>query len=107
MLDIYYANALVLTTQHEEAIPILHAAISNNPEEPYLHFLLSRAYGETGQAYESLRERGEHHYLNGNYEFAIKQYKRAFLLTNSEYERERLGARIEDVEKELKEIKSL
>ncbi len=107
LVDIYYANALVLTKNNQEAIPILHKAIANNKDEPYFHILLSRAYGETGDNLHSYQARGEYHYLSGNYAFAIKQYKRAFMLTSTEYERARLGARIEDVEKELEIVKNL
>lgn len=107
MIDIYYANALVLTNHNSEAIPILQSAIASDADEPYFHILLSRAHGESGNDLEAFRERGEYHYLRGNYTFAIKQYKRAFRLTKSEYERELLGARIEEVEKEFEEIKKL
>ncbi|MFT6406950.1 MAG: putative Zn-dependent protease [Arenicella sp.] len=107
LVDIYYANALVLTKNNHEAIPILHKAIADNSNEPYFHILLSRAYGETGDNLRSYQARGEYHYLSGNYEFAIRQYKRAFSLTTTEYERARLGARIEDVEKELEIVRNL
>jgi len=107
LVDIYYANALVLTGHHEDAIPILQSAIANNTDEPYFHILLSRAYGETGNKYQSYHARGEYHYLRGNYEFAIQQYKRAFRLTKTEYQRARLGARIEEVEREIEEIRKL
>jgi len=107
LVDIYYANALVLTKNNSDAIPILHQAIANNKNEPYFHILLARAYGETGDSRRSYQARGEYHYLSGNYEFAIRQYKRAFSLTKTEYERARLGARIEDVEEELAIIRKL
>ena len=107
IVDTYFANALVLTKHNEEAIPILHEAIANNRNEPYLHILLSRAYGETGNKFRSYHERGEYHYLRGNYEFAIEQYKKAFRWTKSEYDRARLGARIEEVQNELEEIRKL
>lgn len=107
LVDIYYANALVLTENNTQAIPILHKAINNNRDEPYFHILLARAYGETGDNLRSYQARGEYHYLSGNYTFAIEQYKRAFRLTSTEYERARLGARIEDVEKELEIVKNL
>ncbi|RBP52677.1 M48 family metalloprotease [Arenicella xantha] len=107
LIDIYFANALVLTRHHDEAIPILQQALSVNPDEPYLHILLSRAHGEKGNDYEAYRERGEYHYLRGNYKFAVEQYKRAFRLTKSEYQRARLAARIEEVEQELAELEKL
>jgi len=107
LVDIYYANALVLTNHNTEAIPILQSAIANDPDEPYFHILLSRAHGENGTDFEAFRARGEYHYLRGNYTFAIEQYKRAFRLTKSEYQRELLGARIEEVEKEFEEIRKL
>ena len=107
LVDIYYANALVLTNYNEEAIPILKAAIADDPDEPYFHILLSRAHGETGKGFEAYRSRGEYHYLRGNYTFAIEQYKRAFRLTKSEYQRELLAARIEEVEREFEEIRKL
>jgi len=107
LIDIYYANALVLTKNNNDAIPILQKAITDNKNEPYFHILLARAYGETGDNLRSYHARGEYHYLSGNYEFAIRQYKRAFSLTKTEYERARLGARIEEVEEELRIIRNL
>ena len=107
LIDIYYANALVLTKNDLEAIPILLKAIADNDNEPYFHILLSRAYGETGDGLRSYQARGEYHYLSGNYDFAIKQYKRAFSLAKTEYQRARLGARIEAVEDEIETIKKL
>lgn len=104
-IDIYYANALVLTKHNQEAIPILRAAIANDQDEPFFHILLSRAYGETGETMRSYFERGEYHYLRGNYEFSLKQFKRAKSLAESDYDNARLSARINDVESELKELK--
>lgn len=107
LIDIYYANALVLSREHATAIPILRSAIANNQNEPYLHILLSRAYGESGDNFRAFQERGEYHYLRGNYEFALKQFNRAKTLTKSEYELARLDARISDVNNELTELKKL
>ena len=107
LTDIYYANALVLTKRHETAIPILRSAIANNRTEPYFHILLSRAYGETGDDLRAFQERGEYHYLRGNYEFALQQFERAATFTDSEYELARLRARIEDVKAEIEELKKL
>jgi len=107
IVDIYYANALVLVKRHETAIPILRSAIANNRNEPYFHHLLSRAYGETGDNFRSFQERGEYHYLRGNYEFALKQFQRAKTFTDSDYELARIGARIDDVEMEIEAIKNL
>ena len=107
MIDVYYANALVLTKHTKEAIPILQAALETQPDDPYLHILLSRAQGENGNDYEAYLERGEYHYLRGNYGFAIEQYKRAFRLTKTEYQRQRLAARIEEVEAEFEALKRL
>lgn len=107
LIDIYYANALVLTKHNDEAIPILRAAIANNRDEPFFHILLSRAYGETGEEMNSYLERGEYHYLRGNYEFSLKQFRRAQGLAETQYNKARLSARIEDVEYELAELKKL
>lgn len=107
LIDIYYANALVLTRRNEKAIPIVRAAIANGNEEPYFHILLSRAYGETGQEMQSFHERGEFHYLRGNYEFALKQFERAKYLASSDYDKARFSARIEDIELEIDELKKL
>jgi len=105
IVDIYYANALVLTDRNKESIPILRAALANDPTEPYLHSLLSRAYAKTGDEMESYRERGESHYLLGHYTFSIRQFKRALSLADSSYEKARIKARISDVESELAELK--
>jgi len=68
LVDLYYANALILTDYHNEAIPILRSAIANNREEPLNHLLISRAYGEVGEKMRSLDASGEFHYLRGNYQ---------------------------------------
>lgn len=107
LVDIYYANALVLSGKHDTAIPILRSAIANDKTEPYFHILLSRAYGESGDQFRAFQERGEYHYLRGNYEFALVQFERAKKLTESEYEIARIDARIEDVKQEIEELKKL
>jgi len=107
MVDIYYANALVLTRRHKTAIPILRSSIASAPEEPYLHILLSRAYGETGQEMLSFQERGEYHYLRGNYEFSLRQFRRARQMADTGYQKARLDSRINDVQEELKALKKL
>lgn len=107
LVDIYYANALVLTRRNEEAIPIVRSAIANGNGEPYFHILLSRAYGETGREMQSFHERGEFHYLRGNYEFAMRQFERARYLAKTDYDKARLSARIEDVQYEIDELKKL
>jgi len=107
LIDIYYANALVLVKQHKTAIPILRSSIANNNDEPYFHILLSRAYGETGDDLRSFQERGEYHYQRGNYKFALKQFERAKKFTESEYELARISARIENVEAEIELLENL
>ena len=104
LVDIYYANALVLTDRNEEAIPIIRSAIANEPNEPYFHILLSRAYGLTGDQMRSYQSRAEYHYLQGNYEFALRQIKQALDRADSAYERARLNARADDIEREISEL---
>ena len=105
LIDIYYANALVLTKRNERAIPILRNAISNKRDEPLYHLLLSRAYGETGKKMRSFDSSGEFHYQRGNYSFALKQFAKAEFLAKSDYDKARLGARIVDVKKEIIDLK--
>jgi len=105
LIDIYYANALVLTKRNEQAIPILRNAISNKRDEPLYHLLLSRAYGETGKKMRSFDSSGEFHYQRGNYSFALKQFAKAEFLAKSDYDKARLGARIVDVKKEIIDLK--
>ncbi len=107
LIDIYYANALVLTNRNEEAIPIIRSAIANEKSEPYLHILLSRAYYETGDRMRSYQSRAEYHYLQGNYEFALRQIKMALDLSDSAYETARLNARADDIEAEIFELSKL
>ncbi len=107
IIDIYYANALVLTGHYSDAITILKSAIKDNPTEPYPHILLSRAYGESGEEMLSFLERGEFHYLRGNYEFSIRQFERAERLAKTRYNQLRLQARIVDVENEIQQLESL
>ncbi len=107
MIDIYYANALVLTGRNEEALPILRSAIANNPDEPYFHSLLARAYGELGEDFKSFVSRGEFHYQRGHYEFSLKQFRRANQLAESDYDKARTRARMNDIHHAIEELKSL
>ena len=107
LIDIYYANALVLTDRNEESIPIIRSAIANEKSEPYLHILLSRAYYETGDHMRSYQSRAEYHYLQGNYEFALRQIKMALDLSDSAYETARLNARADDIVEEIRELENL
>ncbi len=107
LIDIYYANALVLTDRNAESIPIIRSAIANEKSEPYLHILLSRAYYETGDTVRSYQSRAEYHYLQGNYSFALRQIGLALELTDSSYERARLNARADDIQAELAELQRL
>ena len=107
LIDIYYANALVLTKRNERAIPILRNAISKKRDQPFYHLLLSRAYGETGKKMRSLDSSGEFHYQRGNYQFALKQFAKAEFLAKSNYDKARLKARIVDVKKEIAALQRL
>ncbi len=107
MIDVYYANALVLTGRNEEALPILRSAIANNPDEPYFHSLLARAYGELGEEFKSFMSRGEFHYQRGHYEFSLKQFRRANQLAESQYDKARTSARMNDIQNAIAELKSL
>ena len=107
IVDLYYANALVLTNKSDKAIPIIREALTSNQNEPYLHFLLSRAYADLGDEKNSFIQRAEYHYKRGNYEFAIEQYKRAFMMVKTEYERESIAANIESIEYEIEAVKKL
>ena len=107
IVDVYYANALVLTDHHEQALPILKAAIANKRDEPLFHLLISRAYGEAGEKMRSFDSSGEFHYLRGNYQFSLKQFAKAEFLAESQYDKARLNARIKDVQKEIRALKKL
>ena len=107
LIDIYYANALVLAKDFNTAIPILRSAIANDKDEPYFHIMLSRCYGETGDDLRAFQERGEYHYQRGHYKFALKQFERAKTFTESSYELARLDARIDDVTAEVDAIEKL
>jgi len=107
LIDVYYANALVLTDNHKQAIPILRMAISRNRDEPLYHLLLSRAYGETGEKMRSYNASAEFHYLRANYQFSLKQFARAEFLAKSSYDKARLNARIDDVQKEISALKKI
>ena len=85
----------------------MRSAISKKRDEPLYHLLLSRAYGETGEKMRSFDSNAEFHYLRANYGFALKQFARAEFLATSNYDKARLNARIEDVQKELAALKRL
>jgi len=107
IVDTYYANALVLTDHHQEAITILKAAISSKRDQPLYHLLLSRAYGEVGEKVRSFDSSGEFHYLRGNYQFSLKQFAKAEFLAKTQYDKARLQARMQDVQKEIIALKKL
>ena len=107
IIDIYYMNALVLTERYDEAIPQLRSAIRRYPNEPMFHILIARAYGETGELLRAYQARGEFHFLEGNLGFALKQYERALSMATTYYDRESLRARIEDVKRDMDQMRML
>ena len=107
LIDIYYANALVLSKKPKQAIPLLREAIRYSPQEPLLHILLARAYGETNQLLKSYQSRAEYHYLQGNFAFALKQLKNAQTRAKSDYDKASIAARIQDVKAEIESLERL
>ena len=55
----------------------------------------------------SYQSRAEYHYLQGNYEFALRQIKMALDLSDSAYETARLNARAVDIVEEIRELEKL
>ena len=49
----------------------------------------------------------QYHYLQGNYEFALRQIKMALDLSDSAYETARLNARAVDIVEEIRELEKL
>lgn len=107
LVNLYYANALVLLKKPTQAIPILREALRYNPHEPLLHILLARAYGENKQLLRSYQSRAEYHYLQGNFGFALEQFKNAQKRAKSDYDKASIAARIEDVEAEIESLKRI
>lgn len=89
-VELYHAYTLITAKTNELAIPILNNAIRRSPKDPDARILLSRAYGELGQLYNSYKARATYHYLLGNYGFAIKQLDNAAPLAPNEYEKKNL-----------------
>ena len=100
-VDLYYANALVLTERFTEAIPVLRKSIRKTPDEPLFHSMLARAYGESGETLKAYQSRGEYHFLRGNLGFAQVQFKEAAKLATSYYDKASLQARLEDIKRQL------
>ena len=86
-IELYHAYTLITAKTNKLAIPILKNAIRRSPKDPDARILIARAYGELGLLYDSYKARAEHHYLLGNYEFAIKQLDNAAPLAPNEYEK--------------------
>lgn len=97
---IYHANALLISKQHEQAIEALKIAAANNPDEPLIHILLARAYGELDLLSESYIERAQYHYLRGSYAFAIEQLDNALAYTPNPYQKRKLLAKKESFQQE-------
>jgi beta-barrel assembly-enhancing protease len=100
-VDMYYANALVLTERFVEAIPVLRKSIRSTPGEPLFHIMLARAYGESGETFKAYQSRGEYHYLSGNLGFAQAQFKEAASLATSYYDKASVQARLEDIRRQF------
>lgn len=107
LIDIYYANALILSKKPGPAIPLLRQAIRYNRQEPLLHILLARAYGETNDLLKSYQSRAEYHYLQGNFAFALKQLKNAQTRAKTDYDKASIAARIYDVEAEIESLEKI
>ena len=86
-IELYHAYTLITAKTNKLAIPILKNAIRRSPKDPDARILIARAYGELGLLYDSYKARAEHHYLLGNYAFAIKQLDNAAPLAPNEYEK--------------------
>ena len=104
-IALYYANALILADQSKQAIPVLKRMSRHSPNEPDLHIMLARAYGENDRLFESYVSRSEYHYLRGNFSFAIKQLDNAIATAPNKVERSILLAKKAKVKRELEETK--
>ena len=104
-IALYYANALILSDQSKQAIPVLKEMLHQSPKEPSLHIMLSRAYGESERLFESYVSRSEFHYLRGNFTFAIKQLDNAIATAPNKTEKSILLARKAKIKRELEDIK--
>lgn len=104
-IALYYANALILANQSNAAIPVLKKMLEHSPQEPGLHIMLARAYGENNRLFQSYVARSEHHYLRGNFEFAIKQLDNAIATAPNDIEKAIFKAKRDNVKREFKETK--
>ncbi len=104
-IGLYYANALILTRNSLDAIPILREAIRRTPNDPSAHIMLSRAYGETDQLFNSYVARAEYHYLRGSFEFSIKQLDNAIALAPNQVQKSILQSKRGKIQTELDELK--
>ena len=104
-IALYYANALILNDNSRDAISILNESIQLAPREPNAYFMLARAYGENGRLYDSYVARAEHHYLRGNFSFAVKQLDNAIAIAPNEIEKSIQQAKQAKIKRELAETR--
>lgn len=106
LIAIYHANALIVSKQQKEAITLLKASEKENPNDPFIHILLARAYGEIDKQAKSFQSRARYHYLRGNYTFAMKQLDKAIALTQNNFQKRKLTSQKETYEAERDAIKA-
>ena len=101
LIAAYHANALIISRQNEKALVVLKQIADNNPNEPLIHILLARTYGELELLSNSYQERAQYHYLRGNYAFAIKQLDNALPYTDNPYQKRKILSKKESFRNEM------
>jgi predicted Zn-dependent protease len=99
-LTMYYANALLSTGKSAEAYELLERYVAKRKSDPVVYALLAKAAGEAGHSAQGHQYQGEHYYLTGNTEAAVRQLEIALRASDTDfYQRSQVEARLHELKK--------
>ncbi len=105
---LYHARALLSAGKIEQARQLLREFSYRNQTGPAYYKLLAEAEGRSGKEIESHITLSEYYYSNGEVELAIRQLKLAEGQAKLDYyQRERISARLKELNKELEERRKM
>jgi len=97
-----YAQALLKTERAPQALPVIRAALQQQPDDPTLYELLAQAAGAAGKRTEAHQAMAEHYYWNGNPKAAIEQLQLASRFAGDNfYLQASLEARMQAIKDEI------
>lgn len=104
-LTIEYGQALLHAGRPAQARRLLLAYLRTSRPDPMLYSLVARAANQAGFISESHEFQAEFYYLNGQISAAIGQLERALANAKSDFQRERIQARLTQLKQEAKDKK--